>query len=73
MGKRKFIWSRSHDQDGHHAHIMVKTLKNLLFKNQWADWIFPFAVKTSKKIFSPEPLDHNSPETWYVLSGEIVP
>ena len=26
--------SRSHDQDGHHAHIWEKTLKNLLLQNR---------------------------------------
>ena len=31
-----FNWSMSHDQDGCHAHIMVKTLKNLLW-DQKAD------------------------------------
>ena len=30
-----YRWSRSHDQDGHHAHI--KTLKNLLLWIQWTD------------------------------------
>ena len=30
--------SRSHDQDGHHAHIWYKPLKNLLFQNLQADF-----------------------------------
>ena len=32
-----FKRSRSHDQNGRHAHIMVKTLKILLLRNQKAD------------------------------------
>ena len=32
-----FKWSRSHDQYGCHANIMVKTLKNLFLWNQKAD------------------------------------
>ena len=32
-----FKRSRSHDQDGRHAHIWLKTLKNLLLRNQKAD------------------------------------
>ena len=30
--------SRSHDQDGRHAHIWLKPLKNLLLQNWWADF-----------------------------------
>ena len=30
--------SRSHDQDGRHAHIWLKPLKNLLLQNQSADF-----------------------------------
>ena len=30
-------WSRSHDQDGRHAHIWQKPFKNLLLRNRWAD------------------------------------
>ena len=30
--------SRSHDQDGRHAHIWLKPLKNLLLQNRWADF-----------------------------------
>ena len=38
MGERSlFKWSRSHDQDGCHAHNMVKRLKNLLLWNQKVD------------------------------------
>ena len=30
--------SRSHDQEGRHAHIWLKPLKNLLLQNRWADF-----------------------------------
>ena len=30
--------SRLHDQDGRHAHIWLKPLKNLLLQNPWADF-----------------------------------
>ena len=34
-----YNWSRSHDQDGRHAHIyMVETLKNFLLQNRCADF-----------------------------------
>ena len=32
-----FKWSWSHEQDGRHAHIWLKTFKTLLFQNQKAD------------------------------------
>ena len=40
--------SRSHDQDGRHAHIWQKALKNLLLQNRQADfhetWYVAFGI-----------------------------
>ena len=38
-GNKSFIAkSKSHDQDGHHVHMWIKPLKNLLLQNRLADF-----------------------------------
>ena len=51
----EFKWYRLHDQDGHHAHIiMVKTFKNLLLRNQKADdletWYAVFGTQVLQNL-----------------------
>ena len=53
--ERVFKWSWSHDQDGHRAPYMVKTLKNLLLWNQKADdvetWYAAYGAPVLPSLF----------------------
>ena len=55
LGKESlFKGSWSHDQDGHHAHI-VKTIKNLILRNQMAEiietWYTALATQVLPSLF----------------------
>ena len=50
-----FKWSRSHNQDGLHAHIWLKTFKNLLLQNQKSydleTWLVALATQALQSLY----------------------
>ena len=45
-----YKWSRSHDQDGHHALKLLKTLKKHLLQNHWANCLETWHVASGSVL-----------------------